>query len=299
MIDVIKYLIPKLESDLTLGRIYDVMGGLYWLVGKPRKAIDHYKKSGDIADKYMRSENDNEQFLSKRLKRLYYFNTGLAYISLFELQKSMFFFEEALGCHKPEMSYKNGFNKNDIEVARVDTLVYVAFLDSCLSKKEKALNLADQLSEEIEILNKKTYFDSWARGYHPLFLGMTYKNLGDINKSFKMYDYVIQYAEESHFKQVKAKALTGLGELYRIQKKYDIALVHHFDSIEILDLDKIGAKCDLAEAYFQLALTYQAKGDQPNSQTYFDKALELWGPEKIDAPKQIERVKKAMQTTFA
>ena len=34
-------------------------------------------------------------------------------------------------------------------------------------------------------------------------------------------------------------------------------------------------------------------GDQPNSQIYFEKALDLWGPEQIDAPKQIERVKKA------
>jgi tetratricopeptide (TPR) repeat protein len=331
MIVYISNLIPKLDKDIISSRLYDLLGGLYGYKGNVYQAIECYQISRNIAEKcfqlvqqlekilwkyliFVRLSNMDIQslvtsiailkcfqilFWSNRLKRVSCFNIGLCKIDVYEIEQARSFFEEALSFHKPEMSYKNGFNKNDIEVARVDTLVYVAFLDSCLSKKEKALNLADQLSEEIEILNKKTYFDSWARGYHPLFLGMTYKNLGDINKSFKMYDYVIQYAEESHFKQVKAKALTGLGELYRIQKKYDIALVHHFDSIEILDLDKIGAKCDLAEAYFQLALTYQAKGDQPNSQTYFDKALELWGPEKIDAPKQIERVKKAMQTTFA
>jgi tetratricopeptide (TPR) repeat protein len=141
------------------------------------------------------------------------------------------------------------------------------------------------------------FFDSWTKGYGPLYLGITYKNLGDIDNSFKMYNHAIQYAEESHFDQVKAKALTGLGELYRIQEKYETALGHHFDSIEILD--KIGAKCDLAEAYFQLALTYQAMGDQPNGKIYFDKALDLWGPKQINAPEQIKRVKNAMQITFA
>jgi hypothetical protein len=37
-------------------------------------------------------------------------------------------------------------------------------------------------------------------------------------------------------------------------------------------------------------------GDQANSQEYFDKALYLWSPEQIDAPKQIERVRKAMNS---
>lgn len=73
---------------------------------------------------------------------------------------------------------------------------------------------------------------------------------------------------------------------------FEKALNHHQQSIEILD--KIGAKCDLAEAYFQLALTYQAMCDQANSQEYFKTAIDLWSPEQIDAPKQIERVRKAM-----
>jgi tetratricopeptide (TPR) repeat protein len=213
------------------------------------------------------------------------------------LKKSLISFKQALNFHSQEISYKNGFNDNDIQVDRVDILIYTTFLYSYLFKKEEVYELIENYQLSKAIVDKKEYFDLWAKGYNPLYLGMTYKNLGEIDDSFKMYNYAIQYAEESHFKQVKAKALTGLGELHRIQKEYKIAIDHHLQSIEILD--KIGAKCDLAEAYFQLALTYQAMGDQPNSQTYFDKALELWGPEKIDAPKQIERVKKAMQTTFA
>jgi tetratricopeptide (TPR) repeat protein len=297
MINIVeKSLIPKLEENINLSRLYSLLGDLYWLVGKPRESIGYYKKSGGIADKYLNIDDEEIQFWSKRLQRMYYFNTGSCYAELFELEEAIKFFEKALDCHKIEMSYRNGFNENDTKVSMIDAQVFIAFLYSFFSeKKEEAKILVKQLSEEI--VEKKEYFDLWAKGYNPLYLGMAYKNLEDIDNSFKMYNYAIQYAEESYFKQVEAKALTGLGELYRIQKKYDIALAHHSRSIEILD--KIGAKCDLAEAYFQLALTYQAMGDQPNSQTYFDKALELWGPEKIDAPKQIERVKKAMQTTFA
>jgi tetratricopeptide (TPR) repeat protein len=194
-----------------------------------------------------------------------------------------------------EFCHKNGFNESEIKVAKIDILVYMAFLYSCLSQEEEARKLANELL--IDIFDKDLFFSSWTKGYNPLFLGITFKNLGEFEKSFNMYYHAIEYAKASSFNQIEATALIYLGELYRIQEKYETALDYHFQSIEILH--KIGAKCDLAEAYFQLALTYQAMGDQPNSQTYFDKALELWGPEKIDAPKQIERVKKAMQTTFA
>lgn len=67
-----------------------------------------------------------------------------------------------------------------------------------------------------------------------------------------------------------------------------------YQSIQILDT--IGAKCDLAEAYFQLALTYQKIENKANSEEYFHKAIYLWSPEQIDAPKQIERVLQAMNS---
>ena len=55
----------------------------------------------------------------------------------------------------------------------------------------------------------------------------------------------------------------------------------------------IGAKCDLAEAYFQLGLTYQAMGEHDQAEEYKAKALELF--KQMEAPKQIERVNKAFE----
>jgi hypothetical protein len=37
-------------------------------------------------------------------------------------------------------------------------------------------------------------------------------------------------------------------------------------------------------------------GDKANSEEYFHKAMYLWSPQQIDAPKQIERVLKAMNS---
>ncbi|WP_341739741.1 tetratricopeptide repeat protein [Microcoleus sp. CAWBG640] len=81
-----------------------------------------------------------------------------------------------------------------------------------------------------------------------------------------------------------------LGELYREQSDFTTALSHHSESIALLD--KIGAKCDLAEAHYQLALTHQKMGDAEKSQTPFQEAIRLFT--EMEAPKQVEKVRKAI-----
>lgn len=106
-----------------------------------------------------------------------------------------------------------------------------------------------------------------------------------------MYEKAIDYAERSYYTQVKAIALTGLAELERKQRNFPTALSHHEASIKILD--DIGAKCDLAEAYYQQGLTYQEMGEAEKSEESFDKAIQRF--EEIEAPKQIEKVRKAIE----
>lgn len=105
-----------------------------------------------------------------------------------------------------------------------------------------------------------------------------------------MFRQAIAFAEESHYTQVKGKALDGLAQLYRVKEEFTTALSHHLESIELLE--KIGAKCDLAEAYYQLGLTYQKMSETENSQANFDKAIQLFS--QMEAPKQVEKVQQAI-----
>ena len=84
---------------------------------------------------------------------------------------------------------------------------------------------------------------------------------------------------------------SGLGEIYRFKLDFNTSYFYHKESIEILN--RIGAKCDLAEAYFQLGLTYQAMGEHDQTEEYKAKAMELF--EQMEAPKQIERVNKTFE----
>jgi tetratricopeptide (TPR) repeat protein len=106
-----------------------------------------------------------------------------------------------------------------------------------------------------------------------------------------MFRQAFAFAEESHYTQVKGKALDGLAQLYRINEEFETALSHHAEAIELLD--KIGAKCDLAEAYYQLGLTYQKMSETEKIQENFDKAIQLFN--EMEAPKQVEKVRRAME----
>lgn len=86
--------------------------------------------------------------------------------------------------------------------------------------------------------------------------------------------------------QVKAKMLNGLAEIHRQQTEYELALANHSEVIRILE--KIGAKCDLAIAYLQLALTAQRIGNFSEIKVNFDKAIQLFT--EMNAPKQIEKI---------
>ncbi|WP_168204396.1 tetratricopeptide repeat protein [Dolichospermum sp. UHCC 0315A] len=152
-------------------------------------------------------------------------------------------------------------------------------------------------------LETEVNFRRWRKIYALLKLGLIYKNLGNIKKSLKIYNAAIEFSQaessygwiesaqelnyNSHYNPLVAKVLTGLAELYRIQDNFEEALFKHSQSIEIFH--KIsGNRCDLAEAYFQLGLTYQKMGDFKNSQINFDEAIILFTV--AAAPRQVEKV---------
>ena len=169
-----------------------------------------------------------------------------------------------------------GINSYSIDVG-------LAFLNSCVGVKKAAFERADKLYADRE--------DSQlvGTGYKLVFLAATYKNLGETEKAFSLYRQAIAQADQNQYNSIKAKALSGLAALYRERGDFDQALLHHAESIEILDLK--GAKLDRAEACYQLALTEQKLGNIEKTQENFDRAIQLFS--EMDASKQVEKVQSA------
>jgi tetratricopeptide (TPR) repeat protein len=262
------------EKDITSeyygSELYNVLGSMYWLKGHTHVAIKYYVIGRNLASKF-----EIEDFKLNSL-----LNIALCKIDLWELEESLTLFQDYKSLSETSSFYKH----------KLTALFCSALVNSLLGFKQEASFYAEKAFNEMPLKIEK--LSPWMMGYSLLFLGLTYKNLGNIGKSFNMYCRAIAYAEESHYTQVKAKALSGIAEVYQEQGDFEKALLHHAKAIEILD--KIGARCDLAEAYYQQGLTYQKMGEVAKSQENFDKAIQLFS--QMEAPKQVEKVQQAIES---
>ncbi|MGM3309017.1 tetratricopeptide repeat protein [Anabaena sp. WFMT] len=278
----ISRIINYVNDIYCLSELYLSLGYTYNLIGLIRKSIEYHKESYRLADKYLTSLSQvNIQDINmlgfQEVKSAFFVNIACCLIDLGELEDAIKILED--GCL---------FISNNLDIDNhfiLESWFLLAFINSCLGLKDKAFYFAEKTHNQFALTKGTT----WTQGHSLLFLSLTYKNLTDIDKSFAMYSQAMCYAEESHSSHVKAKALTGLAELYRIQNDFEKALSHHSESIELLD--KIGAKCDLAEAYYQIGLTYQKMEETGNSNTNFNEAIRLFN--EMEAPKQVEKVEKA------
>ncbi|MEH1839792.1 MAG: tetratricopeptide repeat protein [Nostoc sp.] len=266
---VIKRIIDEVKSQERLIKLYNILGYTYRIIGCIREAIDCYKKSEEILD----------NLDIKLIKISMMFNTGLCKLDLLEL-------EAAEDCFKSVCNLAEQDSNLDNYMAYAQCCL--AFVKSCSNSKEEAFYIAE---DALSAISSSTKVTLWGMGHSLINLCLTYKNLGNIKKSFDLCQRAIFSSQENNFTQLKAKAITCLAGLYREEREFAKAVFHHAEAIEILN--KIGAKSNLAEAYYQLALTYQKMGEIDNSRENFMQAIALFN--EMQAPKQVEKVQTAME----
>lgn len=276
----------EINDAYSLSSFNRILGYAYNLLGDIHKAINYHKESVRVASKYLdslysKSTIDRRYGQIGDMQLAYWVNIGVAKLDLWELTEAIEAFEEVLSLAESREHYRYS----------IEAYFCLALLKSYLGFNKEAYDFAEKAEAQMRLSELDvSHWSRWSRGYYFLFLGKTRNNLGEIEKSFEMYQRAIVYSEENYYSQVKAKALDGLAELYRKQEDFETALSHHSEAIELLD--KIGAKCDLAEAYYQLGLTYQKMGNAQQSQENFDKAILLF--REMEAPKQVEKVQRSI-----
>ena len=276
---LIETIIESMSIGYNQGYIYKIVGDILSIFDNLTTGMAFYLKSINIANhlNYINLQANAEHDISVNL------------IDMGEYEKAVNGFKKVIWITQ-QKSEKKEYTYQSRHILKLKCYYCLALLKSCLGDRKEARELAGKVYG----LLSNVELDSWGKGYSRVFLGLTYKNLGELEKSRELYHSAIEYAEESHYSQVKAKALYSLAECDRLQGKFDTALPLHREAIEILE--NIGAKCDLAEAYYQLGLTQQKMGNtqaSQESQENFSKAIELFND--IGAPKQVEKVKQAMK----
>ncbi|GAB1543125.1 NB-ARC domain-containing protein [Scytonema sp. NUACC21] len=263
----ITQVITKIKSDFILCKLYNTLGEVNWRLGSLRKAIVDYQKSREMAD-YHRYEYivvDSS------------YNIGRCYIELGELQEAVKIFEDVI-----KISENTKWHTRAVCAS-----FYLAFIYSYLGQNEISANIADKVEREISVnpLGVKS------TGYRLLFLGLTFKNLKRYEMSLNMLQSALSYAKEVDFPQLLGKAINGLADLYREKHDFKAALDYSLEAIKILD--KLGAKADLAEAYFQRGLTYQQIGERVKGNEYISRAVQLF--EGMEAPEQVKKILQALK----
>ncbi|MBG1242513.1 tetratricopeptide repeat protein [Nostoc sp. NZL] len=275
----INQVVNNLENDQNLSELYNILGDLYWITGKISQAIACQEKTIALATQTLKSlvpqpENKHPVYYLRMLEVDSLLSIGLYKIDLWELEAATNLFQQVI------YLAQNTEHHRWAEKASV----CLALVYSYLGLRDASFALADVAYQNIT--NEKLVEQTGRFVYFMQILGQTYVNLGDFSQANQIFHQALTFAEESHYMQVKAKILNGLAEINRQQADVELALVHHREAIELLD--KIGAKCDLAEAYFQLGLTYQKMVKPDESQMNFNRAIQLFT--EIKAPKQVEKI---------
>jgi tetratricopeptide (TPR) repeat protein len=267
MISAINRLLDRIPPGPVLGKLLSILGDLYWLNGNIHRSIACNEKAKEIA----------VQFGLQDLEISSLFNIGLCKIQLWELTDALALFQTLITLAENAKPNRH----------TVSTWFCLAYLYSCLGQKQEAANLAKKVSEEYAQLSS----DAWSRGYSLLFLGLTMKNLGNDREAERMYRLARDYAEQSHYTQVKASALNGLATIDRDRLNFRDAIANHLAAQRLLE--RIEARGELAEVHYQLGLTYLKMNEIAEGKSSLQQAIELF--QKMGAPKQVERVQQTLE----
>ncbi|BAZ07360.1 tetratricopeptide repeat protein [Calothrix sp. NIES-3974] len=267
IISAIAPIIHNIKNNESRVQLYNILGYSYRIIGNLKEALKCHQAAQRIVD---------TSYLSRhRMSTL--LNLGLCRMELGELEDARYFFETVI-----QLVMEANTRFEYMAFCQVN----LACIDSLLGDNDEIHTLVKNAEESVY----NTRLTTWGYAYCLLFLAFTYKNLGDLDRSLQLCQQVISYSEENNFTQVQGKAISCLAEIKREQNLLTEACIEHQKAIEILK--KMGAKCDLAEAYYQCAITQRKCGQWNLSNDNFVQAMNIFT--EIDAPKQFEKVKSRM-----
>jgi tetratricopeptide (TPR) repeat protein len=278
LLSAIPAVIDRLQEDYALNELYNILGDVYWITGQVQDAICAQETALELSAEALSALADTPE---SRKSRYYYtmlgvdsrLSIGLYCLDLWDLTR-------AASCFQQVMVETKG---TDHDRWAEKAAVCLALTQSCLGQKEVAHQQADAIYQAILCDRPSENRGSFA--YFTQLLGQTYVNLGVFGTAQVLFERALSFSEASHYTQVKAKTLTGLAIMQRHQGLYTEAIALHNQAVTLLET--LGAKCDLAEAYYQCGVTYQAAG-QEQSKVFLQKAIALFGA--MNAPRQVEKV---------
>jgi tetratricopeptide (TPR) repeat protein len=283
LLNAIPNILKPLPNDHTLSELHNILGDVYWITGRVQAAIQAQENAIQLSAQALTQYPEAPEHTKAR----YYYtmvgidsrlSIGLYCLDLWELERAAQCFEQVM------LQVHGTPHERWAEKASVCLALAQSHLGQSKAAHQKADAIYHTLFFERPLENRGS------AAYFIQILGQTYVNLGQFEIAKTLFDKALSFSESSHYTQVQGKTLTGLAIMQRHQGEFEaaIAALH----LAIQRLENLGAKCDLAEAYYQLGMTYQAM-HHPESEEALKQAIALF--ESISAPRQVEKVRKTLQ----
>ncbi|HEY9826723.1 MAG TPA: NB-ARC domain-containing protein, partial [Stenomitos sp.] len=164
--------------------------------------------------------------------------------------------------------------------------VCLALAQSHLGQRDAARATADAVYRSL--FGDRPHENRGSAAYFIQILGQVYVNLAQFEVAESLFAKALSFSESSHYTQVQGKTLTGLAIMQRQRGEGTPAIATHQQAIALLE--RLGAKCDLAEAYYQLGLTHLQREDGQHKPA-FETAIALF--QSMSAPQQVAKVQRS------
>ncbi|MBD2149318.1 ATP-binding protein [Pseudanabaena sp. FACHB-1277] len=282
------------ESDYCHQRLHsdchNYLARCYRHLGEFNKAIQHCNIALNNIDKINLLEEEKikkEKHYLERMKSSIFRSFSSIYHDLCEYDKGISYAEQSLKCSNHSSKLEVLYRESG------DSLAYKSLSLYAQNNSSEAIDTMLHAIENFEVV-KDYLSEGYARCYLIRFYLKT--DLREAQTQILRVQEICNRGCKPIMFQARfcgSKALFYRQNFYLTQeRKYlNDTISQHLECIKLLD--RIQVKSQLAEEYFQLALTYQAIGEHNQAEEYKAKALELFA--QMEAPKQIERVNKAFR----
>ncbi|MEM6614344.1 MAG: NB-ARC domain-containing protein [Cyanobacteria bacterium P01_C01_bin.72] len=283
----IKQIMARVTHPRHRSELNNILGDLYWTTGKVHLAISCQQQTITTSRQSQKLivptvENRHDLYYWKMLEVDSLLSLGLYNIDLWELEAAAELFQQVIRlAHNTK--HHSWSEKASLGLALVNSYQEKPLLDPAVSR----------LYRLIIDLEDPTY-NTGRFAYFMQMLGQIFFKQQKPTAARTIWQRAIAFSQSSHYTQIKAKSLIGLGNLERFDGNYTQANIYHQQTVELLE--KIAAKCDLAEAYLQWGITLQCGQHLAQAETYWHKAIVIY--QKIPAPKQVLRVRQHFQTSL-
>lgn len=276
LLDELPQLMAHVPCDRKFCELQNILGDFYWTTGQIRRAIDTQTQSLRLSTQALADAQSLDprslhhwqiQAFDSRL------SLGLYYLDLWELETSAQFFQQVITLAM------NTVHNRWVPKASICLALVSIHLGNPQQARQWVTHIIREHLVETEQAARLAYFMQ--------LLGQTFTHLGDLPQATTLFEQALTIAEASHYPQIRARTLTGRAVIHRCQEDFATAVADHDQAITLLNTIK--ATCDLAEAYLQLGLTYQALNQPLERDQNFSQAMRLFTA--MEAPCQVERVK--------